>query len=110
MPAAWVDAATSRQVANGSRPTSDWDQGYGYQFWRCRNGAYRGDGKDGQFCIVLPRQDTVIAMTADTGDMQGELNVVWEHLLKQLGDKSLPENPEASKTLREFAGGLKARK
>ena len=59
--------------------------------------------------MVLPEQDAVVAMTADTGDMQGELNVVWEHLLKQLGDKPLPENPEASKTLREFAGGLKVK-
>ena len=42
--------------------------------------------------------------------MQGELNVVWEQLLKELRDKPLPENPEANKTLREFAGGLKARK
>ena len=27
-------AATARQTSNGSSPTSDWDQGYGYQFWR----------------------------------------------------------------------------
>ena len=50
MPAAWVEAATARQTSNGSSPTSDWDQGYGYQFWRCRHGAYRGDGAYGQFC------------------------------------------------------------
>ena len=36
--------ATAKQVSNGSNPKSDWDQGYGYQFWRSRNGAYRGDG------------------------------------------------------------------
>ena len=45
---AWVEEATSRQVANGSNPDSDWDQGYGYQFWRCRHGAFRGDGAFGQ--------------------------------------------------------------
>jgi CubicO group peptidase (beta-lactamase class C family) len=48
VPAAWVEAATARQTSNGSNPNSDWDQGYGYQFWRCRNGAYRGDGAFGQ--------------------------------------------------------------
>lgn len=32
VPAAWVEEATSRQVANGSHPDSDWDQSYGYQF------------------------------------------------------------------------------
>ena len=64
VPATWVQEATSRQVANGSSPTSDWDQGYGYQFWRCRHGAYRGDGAFGQYCIVLPEQDAVIAITS----------------------------------------------
>ena len=52
VPAAWVEAATSRQMSNGSRPTSDWDQGYGYQFWRSRHGFYRGDGA---LRPVLPR-------------------------------------------------------
>src|SRR4051812_11432229 len=37
VPAAWVEEATARQTSNGSSPTSDWDQGYGYQFWRCRH-------------------------------------------------------------------------
>jgi CubicO group peptidase (beta-lactamase class C family) len=49
IPAAWVEQATSKQVSNGSDPTKDWDQGYGFQFWRCRHGAYRGDG-DKPFC------------------------------------------------------------
>jgi hypothetical protein len=49
VPAAWIAAATARQVSNGSNPDSDWEQGYGYQFWRCRHGVYRGDGAFGQF-------------------------------------------------------------
>ena len=70
VPEAWVEAATSRQTSNGSNPNSDWDQGYGYQFWRCRHGAYRGDGAFGQYCIVLPEQDAVIAITSGVKDMQ----------------------------------------
>ncbi|HLY74380.1 MAG TPA: serine hydrolase, partial [Planctomycetota bacterium] len=54
LPADWIDLATSRQVSNGSNPKSDWEQGYGFQFWRCRHGAYRGDGAFGQYCVVLP--------------------------------------------------------
>lgn len=56
---AWVEAATSRQTSNGSDPDSDWEQGYGYLFWRGRHGSYRTDGAFGQFCIVLPEQDAV---------------------------------------------------
>jgi CubicO group peptidase (beta-lactamase class C family) len=83
VPAAWVEAATAtaRQTSNGSNPKSDWDQGYGYQFWRCRHGAYRGDGAFGQYCIVLPEQDAVIAITGGLRDMQAVLNLVWEKLL-----------------------------
>src|SRR5262249_18720613 len=75
VPAAWVEAATACQTANGSDPRSDWDQGYGYQFWRCRNHAFRGDGAFGQFCIVVPEQDAVIAITSGVKDMQSVLNL-----------------------------------
>jgi len=87
VPASWVDQATTKQVSNGSDPSRDWDQGYGFQFWRCRHAAYRGDGANGQFCIVLPEQDAVIAITADTRDMQAELNVVWDKLLLRFNQR-----------------------
>lgn len=104
----WIDQATSKQVSNGSDPTRDWDQGYGFQFWRCRHGAYRGDGKDGQFCVVMPKQDAVVVITANTGDMQAELNIVWDKLLPAFQDSALPENPEGAAKLKDFARGLKA--
>lgn len=110
LPAEWIDLATSRQTSNGSNPDSDWDQGYGYQFWRCRHGAYRGDGKDGQFCIVLPEQDAVIAITANTGNMQAELNVVWEKLLPAFRDEPLPANPESVAKLQEKIATLRAKR
>jgi CubicO group peptidase (beta-lactamase class C family) len=94
VPASWVEQATARQMSNGSDPTRDWDQGYGFQFWRCRHGAYRGDGANGQFCVVLPKLDAVVVMTANTRDMQGQLNVVWDNLLSAFSDKPLPENPQ----------------
>jgi CubicO group peptidase (beta-lactamase class C family) len=90
LPADWVEAATARQVSNGSNPQSDWEQGYGYQFWRCRHGLYRGDGAFGQFCIVMPEQDAVIAITSGTRDMAGVMNLAWEHLLPAMGKSALP--------------------
>jgi CubicO group peptidase (beta-lactamase class C family) len=93
VPEAWVEAATARQTSNGSNPDSDWDQGYGYQFWRCRHGAYRGDGAFGQYCIVLPEQDAVIAITSGVRDMQSVLNLVWEKLLPAMQSTSpMPDN------------------
>lgn len=95
VPAAWVKAATARQTSNGSSPQSDWDQGYGYQFWRARHGAYRGDGAFGQFCIVIPEQDTVIAITSGTRDMQAVLNLVWDKLLPGLCAAPLSADEES---------------
>lgn len=92
---AWIDEATAWQTPNGSDENSDWAQGYGYQFWRCRHGAYRGDGAFGQFCLVMPAQDAVLAITAGVGDMQGVLNLVWEHLLPACSDTPLPPDPTA---------------
>jgi CubicO group peptidase (beta-lactamase class C family) len=80
----WVAEATRKQVANPDRENPDWRQGYGFQFWMARHG-YRGDGAFGQFCVVLPEQDTVVAITAATFDMQAILDALWEHLLPGLG-------------------------
>lgn len=100
VPASWVETATSKQIANGNNPKSDWNQGYGYQFWRSRHGAFRGDGAMGQFCIVLPEQDAVVAITSGTKDMQGVLNLVWDKLLPAMQGASLPANPNEHNQLK----------
>ena len=106
IPTAWVEQATARQVSNGSDPTKDWDQGYGFQFWRCRHGAYRGDGAFGQFCLVLPEQDAVVAITANTRDMQAELNVVWDKLLPAFHAEPLQANTDEAAKLKETLANL----
>jgi CubicO group peptidase (beta-lactamase class C family) len=98
VPAPWVETATSRHASNGSSPTSDWEQGYGYQFWRSRHG-YRGDGAHGQFCLVLPQYDTVIAFTSGTRDMGSVMNLAWEMLLPALKPAALPADAAAHKKL-----------
>ena len=80
-------------------PTPTGSQGYGFQFWRSRHG-YRGDGAYGQFCVVLPEQDTVVVTTAATEDMQGVLDAVWEHLLPGLGTVHRAPGPRTSSSVR----------
>jgi CubicO group peptidase (beta-lactamase class C family) len=106
VPQAWVEAATKLQTSNGSNPKSDWEQGYGYQFWRCRHGAYRGDGVFGQYCIVLPAQDAVLAITSGLRDMQAVLNLVWDHLLPAMQSSSLAADDTARKQLEQRLKGL----
>jgi CubicO group peptidase (beta-lactamase class C family) len=97
LPEAWVKAATLAQVS-GSNPNglSDWAQGYGYQFWRCRNGAYQASGVFGQCCIVMPEQDAVLVFTGgiDVLEVQQLLDLVWEMLLPAFGAEPRIENAE----------------
>jgi CubicO group peptidase (beta-lactamase class C family) len=84
IPAGWIDAATSKQVPNDNQDNPDWQQGYGFQFWRGRNGTYRGDGAFGQYCLIFPEHDTALIVTSASQNMQATLDVVWEHLVPAL--------------------------
>ena len=83
-------------MANPREDNPDWRQGYGFQFWLARHG-YRGDGAYGQFCVVLPEQQTVVAITGATIDMQAVLDGLWTHLLPALSDdhRSSPDKTAA---------------
>jgi CubicO group peptidase (beta-lactamase class C family) len=95
LPSAWIDEATTFKIQqpggdkkDRSKAQNDWLQGYGYQFWRCQGTAFRGDGAFGQFTIVLPEQDAVIVMTSENKNMQGQLDLVWKHLLPAMEAKA----------------------
>jgi CubicO group peptidase (beta-lactamase class C family) len=107
IPADWVAQATSKQTSNGSNPKSDWDQGYGYQFWRCRHNAFRGDGANGQFCVVMPDQDAVVAITSGSRSMQAVLDLVWDKLLPAF-DAS-PSNETEQAKLKQTLAALSVR-
>ena len=100
----WIALATARQTWSGAiavtgEDGSDWHQGYGFQFWRCRHNAFRADGAMGQYTIVMPEQDAVVSIHAGLRDMQQEINLVWEHLLPAFGKNPLPEDPSAQQAL-----------
>jgi CubicO group peptidase (beta-lactamase class C family) len=108
IPAAWVEEATALQTSNGSSPRSDWDQGYGYQFWRSRHG-YRGDGAFGQYMLILPQYDAVVAITSGVRDMQSVMNLVWDKLLPEMKAAPLPANVLAQRVLKSKLGTLTMR-
>ncbi len=101
----WVEAATSKQIqSTGSDPDgpgdTDWDQGYGYQFWRNTVGGYRADGAFGQFSLVSPEKNTVVAITSQSMDMQASMKLVWEYLLPVMQDSPIEENKAAQASLK----------
>jgi len=112
LPVSWIDEATSLKIyqapdaPQSKKDSSDWMQGYCYQMWRCRHNCFRADGAYGQYIIVMPDQDAVIAITAETGDMQDELNLVWEYLLPSIKTGTLPENNALSASLKQKLSSL----
>lgn len=51
--------------------------------------------------IVMPDLDAVLAVTAETPDMQGELNLVWKYLLPAMHSDKLPANTEGDLQLKK---------
>jgi CubicO group peptidase (beta-lactamase class C family) len=107
LPAEWIEEATSKHIdqkpwlTEEEREVDDWAQGYGYKFWRSRYHSFRADGAFGQLIMVLPEEHAVIAVNAEVGDMQKELNTVWEYLLPGMHDGALEADPEAREALQE---------
>lgn len=112
IPEKWVEQATRKQVPNDQESHTkmgiDWRQGYGFQFWRCTHNAFRGDGAGGQLCVVIPDKDAVIAITADTGAFQREMNAIWDHLYPAFQAEALPANPAEQEKLGQLVANLVA--
>jgi CubicO group peptidase (beta-lactamase class C family) len=112
VPEAWVEQATSKQVPNDREGHSsigiDWVQGYGFQFWRCTHNSFRGDGANGQLCVIIPEKDAVIAITADTNRFQDEMNAIWEKLYPAFQPEALPENSEGVEKMKQVLAALTA--
>jgi CubicO group peptidase (beta-lactamase class C family) len=113
LPEAWVEEATTFKIDNAPgmpqirKDSSDWRQGYCYQFWRSRNNSYRGDGAFGQYALILPEEDAIIAITSETPDMQGELNLVWKYLLPAMQVDNMSLNKNDAAVLKKRLAALK---
>ncbi len=90
--AEWIDEATSNLIPVetsvddvSKKPEKDFAAGYGYFFWMNRTEGYHMWGRYGQFCVVLPKRNTVITTLAlEEKNEQGILDSVWEEILPQL--------------------------
>lgn len=90
IPSEYIRMATSFQIDNtpfGPDPESR--QGYGFQVWlNTYPNSYRLDGMYGQYCIVLPDLDAVIAITSHEEYRNLDiLRMVWETLTDRLEER-----------------------
>ena len=87
----WVKEASSKQMSNGNNDSS-WGYGYGFQFWLNPPGGYRGDGAFGQYSMILPQLDAVVAITSESISTKDTMQIVWDVLLPEMKDKPLTKN------------------
>ena len=97
----WTQAATMPQLrdvvmgsftgdhylgpeAAAARP--DIREGYGYQWWCGPHGSFSANGLFGQYCIVLPQQDAVVAFTGGLHDDDRRMHaLVYDRLRPAFG-------------------------
>ncbi|MDL2258441.1 glycosyltransferase [Eubacteriales bacterium OttesenSCG-928-K08] len=99
----WIEAATSRQIKT---PSGEMRDGYGYQIWMGHTpGSYMFNGAFGQYLIMLPHEDAVVAVFSGTSRLfaQGSMSYYVEDCFENASDKPLEENPAE---LRMLSGAL----
>ncbi len=98
VPAEWLREMSSYQVPSApsgtrfedlekaglNKDNNEWVQGYGYQMWMCRHGAFRADGYAGQYIMVFPERDAVLVLTTSSSLYQPYMDIIWEYLLPVL--------------------------
>lgn len=86
-------------------------QGYGMQFWRGDKNGYTCYGMGGQLIIFLPDYDIICVTTADTQDIGGGnqqiYDALYEEILPYIKDETLYSDTKSSQLLAGKASSLK---
>lgn len=101
----WFERASARQVASVSEvyPTtsSEWMQGYGFQYWRCTpEGSFRADGAYGQFAVFYPKQDAAVIITSCSSDTNTLLTDLHATIFAGMTDEAQPADEKLFSLLR----------
>jgi len=102
----WVKEASSKQINNGKNDNS-WGYGYGYQFWLNPPDGFRADGAFGQFSMVFPALDAVVAITSESISTKDTMQIVWDVLLPEMKDAPLQINTAGHNQLQKELKALK---
>jgi hypothetical protein len=102
----WVTEASAKHINNGKNDSS-WGYGYGYQFWLNPPGGYRADGAFGQYSMILPKLDAVVAITSQSIETKKTMQIVWDVLLPEMKDAPLSKNSASHNELVDELNALK---
>jgi len=101
VPKEYITEATAKQIDTSLQYSIEEQQGYGYQFWRCRNNGFAMYGMGGQLAICLPDYNFILTTIADNqgipNGVQGIYTALWNNILPCLKEnKSNIEVDKAS--------------
>jgi CubicO group peptidase (beta-lactamase class C family) len=111
IPQDWIKESTEIRMA--TRET-DHSSGYGYQIWDfAANGAYQFNGVFGQYVIVLPARDMVVAITSGSQNLflDQSSDIVEKYFgddAPDFSDRPLPNNTKSLRALSSTLGHLNA--
>lgn len=88
VPEVYLRRATVKQVENRSPEEKSnvcKGYGYGYQFhMNPEEGAFRGDGKYGQYCLVYPKEDVVVTIMSFTENTDMLEELIWKEIIPEI--------------------------
>ncbi len=111
----YIKTATSRVVDNRIMAFDKvLSQGYGYQIWKTEYGGFGFIGMGDQLTICIPEKDFIFSCTCDNQGHPASrsliLNYLYETIVDNLKEESLPENPEEYAKLQELGESLELAK
>lgn len=99
LPQSWVQEATRAQVPDGN---------YGYQWWVNEAAdAYYAEGAFGQFSVVFPKHDAVLAITAGVPRGSPLESLIFKHFPAAFGDAGLAQSDAATSELQDRLDNLR---
>ncbi len=102
--AAYLKAATSRQIATDERSAPEERFGYGYQFWRMREG-FAMYGMGGQMGLCLPEKKLSLCTTGNTMMSSVGVQPIYDAFFRHLANADTLPHGEPD-TLRERLASL----
>jgi CubicO group peptidase (beta-lactamase class C family) len=110
----FVQSALSIQVKNPYAPEQkDGRCGYGYQLWACSiPGVFRFDGGQGQYGMIWPEKDLVVAIHEGAllpFGPQKTLDTLYDHLLLLMQNEPLEPRQEDYNALLQLESSVKLR-
>lgn len=99
LPEGWTEELSKNRIPTLTAHHRQARLGYGYQVWCCSEpGSFRGDGAFGQFSVVLPEKDMVLAINAGEEHLLDILELAFETILPVVDTVSDSDTEEELRT------------